>query len=417
MPKRNSRKLTDTFINKSLGLPVSGRTEHFDSQEDNLCLRISSTGNKSWCVYYRLGGTNRKITIGSYPTYSIAEAREEAAQIKKLVATGVDPVAARKSERAERAAATKLSGEPLPDSVETMAALFMKRYVTKNVRQATARDYERHFRLDILPMWQGQSVRTISRSDIAILLDRVEDRAAIQCNRVRATLSKWFNWMVERGVIDANPVLSTKPRTREVPRTRSLSCEELKSIWMGAEHKGWPFGPLIQLLLLTGKRRGEVAGMRWSEIDLQSRTWTINPERSGTKQRRHSKKPPIHDVVPLSRQAVEVIKQLPQFGDEDLVFPARNRSGNSVSGFSKANQQISNFCGVEDWRLHDLRRTVRTNLSALQIRKEVADKILNHTDGTAGGLHYDQHDYLEEKREALQGWADHLYNVVKNSKS
>jgi integrase len=413
MPKRNSTKLTDTYIRKSIKPPAKGRKEYFDSVLDGLLLRVSSTGSMSWCQTYRLGRTKR-YTIGSYPTYSIAEAREEGSKAKKLAAKGIDPDAARKAQRAEQAAAMEATRRPAEDSIEKMAELFIELYVDRSVRPATARDYYRHFRLYIVPEWKGRTVGTIGRKDIAGLLDLVEIKkgAPVQCNRVRATLSKWFNWMVERGVLDANPVLATKPRTLEAPRERRLSDDELKAIWSGGDQKGWPFGPIVQLLMLTGKRRGEVAGMLWSEIDLDAGTWTIQPERSGTKQRRRSKTPSKPDVAPLSRQTIELIERLPRFGEEDLVFPARNRSGNPVSGFSKANRHISELCGINDWRPHDLRTAVRTNLSALNIRKEVADKVLNHVDGTVDGVHYDFHDYMDQKRDALQAWANRLDKIL-----
>jgi len=417
MPKRNSLKLTDTHIQKMIKPPASGRREYFDSQVDNLCLRISASGNRSWCIYYRLGGKNRRYTIGNYPTYSIAEARVEANQIKKIVAKGDDPVAERKVERAKRAAAMDAEKSLAADSVDVMADLFITRYVQKNVRPATAKDYQSHFKVDIIPSWGGRTVSTITRADISSLLDTVEDRAPIQCNRVRATLSKWFNWMVERGALDVNPVLSTKSRTKEVLRDRVLSEEELVSIWQASSNIGWPFGPIFQLLLLTAKRRGEVAGMYWDELNLKDQTWSIQPERSGTKQRQVSGRSPKIDVVPLSSHAVNLIKQFPRFGGNPLVFPSMSKNGTPVSGFSRACRRVSELSNVTNWRIHDFRATVRTNLSALGVRKEVADKVLNHVDNTTDGRHYDFYDYLPEKREALQLWANKLISTVDSDPS
>ena len=407
MPKRNSIRLTHTFIRQLIQPPSSGRREYFDAQEDNLCLRFSASGNRSWCVYYRLFGKNRKYTIGKYPTYSIEEARSEAAKIKKIVARNGDPVAERNYAR-RKEAETKFED----DSVEVLSELFLNRYVQENLRSSTIRDYHSHFSNDIVPAWTGRAVSSIGRADITILLDIIEDRAPVQCNRVRATLSKWFNWMVERGVLEVNPVLSTRRRTREVFRDRTLSSDEIASLWRATEEMGWPFGPIFKLLFLTAKRRSEVSGMRWDEINLDEKTWTITPERSGTKQRRRSGRVLKPDVVPLSSEAITVINGLPRIGESEFVFVSRSKKDTPVSGFSKACQRAKELSKVKDWRPHDFRTTVRTNLSALRVRKEIADKVLNHVDNTTDGRHYDFYDYLPEKREALQLWADHVTKVI-----
>ena len=398
MPRRNSVKLTDTYLNKSIKPPSEGRVEVFDSQEDNLCLRVSSTGSRSWCIYYRLGGKNRKFTIGSYPTYSIAEAREEAATVKKTVARGLDPVAERKKEK---------EAYVDPDRVEVMADLFIERHAEKRLKASTARDYKAHFRLYIIPAWKGRSVASLTRKDVISLLDKVEDRAPIQANRVHSTLSKWFNWMVdERAILGFNPIARMRKRSPENKRSRILSDNELRAIWKACEKKGWPFGPIDKLLLLTAKRRSEVVGMRWGEVDLEKRVWVIPGGREGRTKNK------LEDAVPLSEQAVDLLESLPSFDSNDLVFPSRGGAGSAVSGFSKAKLRMDALSGVEGWTLHDLRRTVRSNLSALRIPKEVADKVLHHVDRSVDGLHYDWHDYMDEKREALQAWANRLDEIL-----
>jgi integrase len=401
MPKRNSVKLTDTYVRKSIKPPVKGRVEVFDSQEDSLCLRVSSTGNMSWCVYYRLQGRNRKYTVGAYPTYSIAEAREHAAETKKVVAKGLDPVAERKKEIAEILE---------PGMVEAMARLFIDRYVDKKLKQTTARDYKTHFRLYILPAWKGRAVTSITKKDVVVLLDKVEDKAPIQCNRVHATLSKWFNWMIdERAVLDFSPVGRMKKRTPENQRSRILSEEEMQALWKAFNTKGWPFGSIAKILLLTAKRRAEVVGIRWSEIDFENKVWLIPGGREGRTKNK------IEDAVPLSEQTVELIKELPRFEGVDLIFPAKGHVESPASGFSRAKRKMDELSGVVDWTLHDLRRTVRSNMSALRIPKEVADKVLHHVDRSVDGMHYDWHSYLDEKREALQVWANRLDEVLEKT--
>ena len=398
MPKRNSIKLTETYISKSLKLPPNGRVEIFDSQEDSLCLRVSSTGKMSWCIYYRLGQSNRKFTIGQYPTYSIAEARDAAGIIKKTVAKGIDPVEQRKKKKASYRR---------PNSIEEMSDLFIERYVERNLKASTARDYRSHFRLHILPAWKGRMVTSITRQDVVTLLDKVEDRAPIQCNRVQATISSWFSWMVdERAVLELNPLLRLKKRTPENRRSRVLSKLELFSIWEASTNKGWPFGIICKLLILTAKRRTEITGMKWNEINWDEKTWIIPSGQKGRTKNR------LDDVVPLSEQVLSLLTSLPKNDNSEFVFPSQRRSDRPVSGFSRAKDRISELSGVEEWTFHDLRRTVRSNLSSLHVPKEVADKVLNHIDGSIDGKHYDWHDYLSEKREALQTWANYLDQIL-----
>lgn len=404
MPARKSKNLTETFIQKGIKSPTKGRIEIFDSKQDGLCVRVRPSGKKSWCVYYRLAGKNRKYTIGAYPVYSIAQARQEALAIKQKVASGIDPVLDRKAEVRKAAQAMD---EAATFSVDALAKLFIEKYVDRRLKPSTASDYKRHLNRYIVPAWKGRAIASITKRDCVDLLDKMEDRAPIQCNRMQATLSKFFNWLIdERAVIEFNPVTRMPKRGTENARSRVLTDEELKAVWNATCEVGWPFGAIEQLLLLTAKRRGEVSGMRWSEIDLAEMVWKI----PGGKEGRTKNK--VEDIVPLSSQAAELIRNLPTFEGEDLVFPSNRGGGKSTSGFGRAKKRVDVLSGVEGWTFHDLRRTVRSRFSSMSIRKEVADKVLNHVDRSVDGQHYDWHDYMDEKRNALQAWADRLDRIV-----
>jgi integrase len=176
-------------------------------------------------------------------------------------------------------------------------------------------------------------------------------------------------------------------------------------VWHGCDRLGWPFGPLIQLLMLTAQREGEVAMMRWADLDLDAATWTLSA--SQTKAGR------AH-LVPLSTKAIQILKVLPRLGD--FVFPA-NRTGNArpVSGFSKVKVRLDRICRVEGWVFHDLRRTAATAMARLQVPPHVTEKILNHRSAeTAGpvGKIYQRYNYFEERREALELWAQTLMCIA-----
>jgi integrase len=177
------------------------------------------------------------------------------------------------------------------------------------------------------------------------------------------------------------------------PRTRILSDDELRALWRAAHQLGYPLGPLVQLLMLTGQRRSEVAGARWREIDLDKRLWSIPHERM---------KAGAAHVVPLTDDAIAVLKDLPRFNRGDHLF-STTFGANAINGFSKGKRRIDAAMTAElghaavPWVLHDIRRTMRTHLSALPVPDLVRELVIGHT---KPGLHkvYDQHAYLDEKR-------------------
>ena len=182
-----------------------------------------------------------------------------------------------------------------------------------------------------------------------------------------------------------------------------LTDPELVRVWAAAEMMGYPFGHIVQLLILTAQRRSEVTGMRWVELDLTKGVWTIPVER--TKAGR------THEL-PLSQVSIKLLQALPKVHD-NLVFPARGKD-NPASGFSKWKHQLDALAGMSDWRVHDLRRTAASSLAQLKVPPHVIEKILNHTTGTLGGVAgiYNRFGYLSEMKDALDQWANHLARLV-----
>lgn len=407
MPTTLPKRLTDTYLRNFKDWPEK-ESEIHDGECRGLFIRARAAGSLTFYVSFPRpwtpGARPGKFAIGRYPDVSLSEARKRAPEIRQMAREGIDPNANKKVEMEKKAREMAAAKRPAEDSAAALADLFVSRYVNRQLKPSTARNYRAHFDLYIKPAWGDRKVSELKRADVAALLDKIEDRAPTQCNRLQATISKWFNWLVnERGILEYSPIVGMKKRSKEIARDRVLNDDELRLIWKACEQKGWPFGQMDQLLLLTTKRRGEVAGMRWSEIDWDEGLWRIPGERTKNKR---------EDVVPLSRFALELLSRLPKLADEDLVFPAANGSGNPVSGFSKAKKKMDELSGVAEWRLHDLRRTVRSNLTALNIRKEVADKVLHHVDQTVDGIHYDHHDYIDQKRDALQAWANKLKQIL-----
>ena len=164
---------------------------------------------------------------------------------------------------------------------------------------------------------------------------------------------------------------------------------------------GYPYGPVVRLMILTGQREREVSDMRWSEIDFDKKLWTIPAERMKGK-RAH--------VIPLAPEALALLKTLPRFIGGECVFSATG-GAKPVNGFSKTKERLDKLSGVSGWVLHDLRRTMRTHLSALPIEDRVREHMIAHAQP---GLHqvYDRHAYSAEKRRGFELWEVRLRGIV-----
>jgi integrase len=187
-------------------------------------------------------------------------------------------------------------------------------------------------------------------------------------------------------------------------RDRVLEDTELAAVCAGARQLGYPFGTIVELLSLTAQRRGEVAGMRWQDLNFAERIWTI-PKDMTKGGRAH--------VVPLHDRAVSLLRQLPRL-DDSYVFPARAAPDRTYVGFSKGKVRLDDIVGFNDWTLHDLRRTAASGMARHKVPPHVVERVLNHISGTFGGVAgvYNRFGYLDEMRDALTKWGDHVIHIT-----
>jgi integrase len=375
--------------------PATDRREIPDDYMAGLYLVIQPSGARSWAVRYRHQGVSRKHTLGSYPAIDLKAARGLAGKALRAVAEGRDPGREKILARSAKA-----------DSVEQIVEEFLERHVRRSTRPRTAQEYERLLRQHVLPHWRSRMVHEITRRDVLNALDRVVDGGApIVANRVLAVVRKFFNWCVARDIIVTSPCVGVKAPTVERSRDRVLSDEELRLVWKAADKVGYPFGPLVQMLALTGQRRDEVAKIKWDELDLEQRLWTLPRERVKA-DRSHE--------VPLSDAALGVLNAVPRHTDSPLVFTVNGAS--AVSGYSKAKYRLDALLPADmpSWRLHDLRRTCATGLAKLGVPVHVTEAVLNHRSGKISGIAavYNRHDYKDEKVQALEAWGRHLDMLV-----
>ena len=304
--------LTDLLLRKL----KSGeeRMEVWDAKLPGFGVRVSPAGTKAFVLLYRFRGLPQRLTLGRYPVLGLGEARELAKEALNQVARGIDPKQAK-----EELPATYLFGGVVDE--------FVRMHCSQRNRESTRKETARILQHDFVSQWKRRDIRDIGRKDVLDVLDAIVERGSPSgANHALAAIRKCFNWCVERGLIETSPCSAIKKPAKAEARERVLSDDELRSIWQATDVIGYPFGVLVQLLLLTAQRRNEVVGMRWQDVDLSSALWTIPGE--------HTKNGKPH-LVPFSALALARLASVPRL-HESFVFPARGNDATRFSGFSKA---------------------------------------------------------------------------------
>lgn len=402
-----ARALTTKAVENMKADPAK-RFEVPDPALSGLYLVVQPSGSKSWALRYRFGGKPAKLTLGRWPVMGVADARAAATDALDEIQHDRDPALAK---RVAKAASTFDSDR---DKVSAVIDLFLKRHASRNRR---ADDVAAMFRREVIYKWGGREIHTIAKRDVIDLLDGVVDRGSpVTANRLRAHLNTLFNWAKGRDIIQTNPLDGIKPPAPETARERVLDHGEVRLFWAATEQMGYPFGPIYQLLLLTGQRLREVAEMPWREVS--GDLWTLPGARA---------KNGDDHAVPLSPAAVALIEGLPRMGR--LMFTTNGMT--PVSGFTRAKTRLDKLMAeaankdlpldadpveIPPFTIHDLRRTAATGMAGLRFPPHVVEAVLNHRSGTRRGVAgvYNRFDYAEEKREALDAWAKSLEDLVKD---
>lgn len=247
-------------------------------------------------------------------------------------------------------------------------------------------------------------VAEVKRAEVLAVVDGIKRGAADQ---LMAVLSKFFNDQFDRGIEIPNPAKNRLRVTggRRV-RSHTLTDAELVTIWRALESEGDPASGAFALLAYTGARRREVAHMRWSEVDLTAGTWTLPPER-----RKTGKSDPEPFVFLLHSVAIAILQRQPTIDGNPFVFWGRR--DRKPFDFHNALMARLRKLDVRPWRLHDVRRYVRSGMARLGVSQAVAELCLGHQSAKGGlvGV-YDQHAYVDEKRDAWRRWGDHLSRLV-----
>ena len=435
--------ITDKAIVKLKAEPGK-RLEWADTVVPQLRLRVSDKGAKHWSVIYRVSGAGdggkkgpmRRMSLGDYPRVTIAKARDAARDALDIAERGKNPAVERKTEAIARNERT----------FEAVAERFIDEYAKEE--QKEWKSTKAYLDTYVVPHWRGRPVDEIKRSDVNALLVKVRAQAIERARErakkagkprtderhelsglsaareVRKRIRTLFNWAGEEDLVIFNPALvmptkkkSAKKSLAYTARRRALSMDELRRVWDAADEIGYRYGRVIQLLILTGQRRSEVANLNTDWLDMKERCVTV-PAWHYKTDREHT--------YPLSAPAVAIIEALPSYkalpkkpDKTHYLFPT-DKGDRPISGFSKAKLQLDakiaelgmkkGLPPLEPWTVHDIRRSVKTEMSRLSIPHLHSEQVLGHVLPGIGGV-YDVHDYMPEKRSALKIWADNFLQL------
>ena len=383
-------KLTKNAID-SLPTPKSD-VIYWDVAAPGFGVKITPKGRKVFIVLYRTGGAGsklRKYTIGPYGLVTLHQARVAAQKVFAAKLEGRDPAG-------EKREAKRLI---VADRVEDLLEAFIAQRLSQN---RSAAEVSRLLRREVGKPWAGRSIHEIGKRDVVEVISAIEQRGApVAANKTLKSIKTFLRWCVGRAILDQSPAEGVPLPAREVARDRVLTDQELAQVILAARKIGGLYGGIVELLALTGQRREEVAGLELEELDLAQRVWTIPKSRT--------KIAKAH-VVHLSEQSIALLRRLDRRGR--CVFAPLGTK--PFQNFGKAKRVLDQLSGVTGWRLHDLRRTCVSGMARLGVAPHVADKILNHQAGTISGVAavYQRHEFLAERREALERWGAHVAAIV-----
>ena len=399
------RVLSTTFVSACKPATPGQRDRYWDRQVPGFGLQVTATGAKSYILYARIPPSKKpaRLFLGDASKMGLATARKKARAWLDTIEQGRDP---REVARVQQLEAQR--------SRHTTFAAVCEAWLAEAVcdKQRKAAEVARDVRREFVARWGKRPIAEITALDVLSAIREVKARAPAQARNLLGYAKRLFGWAATQHVygLTKSPIERLRPSAivgKKKMRQRVLTDAELRGLWRAADKLAHPLGPLFRMLALTGQRKSEVAEARWREFDLQRRLWTIPAERM---------KGEAAHVVPLVDDVIAILDALPRFKKGDHLF-STTYGVKPVNGFSKAKARLDAAMAaelggpVDPFVIHDIRRTMRTGLSALPIPDNVRELVIAHA---RPGMHkvYDQFAYLEEKRRALELWTARLRSIV-----
>lgn len=368
----------------------------FDDDVPGFGLRLRKGGSRTWIYQYRIGSKQRRMVLGNANSVPLGLARKNASELEARVKLGGDPAMAKEAARNEAA-----------NTVGALIDQYLKARKS-DWRPRSEEEVTRHLMKYAKPL-HTMPIGAVSQRNVANLLNEIaNDSGGVTANRVRGSLCTLFSWVIGEGIkLPEGNVASYTNKREEKSRERVLKDDELKRIWKSCLDDD--YGAILKLLMLTGQRANEIAGLRWDEVHDDHILLPAERTKNG---RSH--------VIPLSDAAKAILAKFPR-KDRTCVF---GRDDTGFSGFSKAREKLDTRIAetgkpLAHWTPHDLRRTVATRMAELGVQPHIIEAVLNYVSGHKGGVAriYNRASYDKEKREALNLWAEHLLAVIEGRKA
>jgi integrase len=336
-------------------------------------------GKRSKTFVVMLGKERKRLTLGKYPSTKLQDARQQA---RDLI-YGIQPP-------------TQVRPPAISPTASEAVAIFLERHA-HNARTRTISDYKRVLQKHFLPAVGALPLNEVATEQILSITDALSVTPS-EANHTHAAIRTFFNWAVARRMIALSPVVGLPLPAAIGERERVLSDDELKRVYLAAQHMGYPFGFIVLICVHTGLRRSEVGSLKWSYITPDFITIPGELTKNGAQ----------HQLPNLIGDNLQL---MPKSGE--YLFPSS--AGTPFSAWSKNKTTLDRLAGVSDWVLHDLRRTFSTKMAEWQIAQpHVVERILNHVTGSMSPLAkiYNRHGYLPQMREALQLYEKHLAALI-----
>ena len=351
--KVTKAKINFTKANiEGLSLPDKGWTYHYDLKVQGLGIGIGSTGKRSFILYRKINGTPERITLGRYPDLTIEQARGKAAEINSAIAKGANPAQVKRGEKAEL-------------TFKDLFEEYLERHSRPN-KKTWAEDKSKYDTYLAKPLGK-KKLSTINRASIAVIHSALTKQGyATTANRVKALVSSIFGWGISAGLCQTNPALGIR-RNREYSRDRFLQGDELPKFFQALlDEQNDTMKDYFLLSLLTGARRSNVLSMQWADVNLKSGEWYIKETKNG-----------IPQTVTLSPEALTILRSRKPTEPPTFVFPGDGKSGHLIEP-KRGWKRILERAGIDDLRIHDLRRTLGSWQAKTGASLAIIGKSLNH---------------------------------------
>ena len=401
-------KLTQATVEREICPPGRKDKLLFDDELKGFCLRVTKSGSKIFLAQYAVAGSKRRMRIGEFRILTAAEARREARSLLGAVARGEDPHATRKAAaqamRAAMADADFTFARMVQAWAEARRADRRESYITEAVH-CLARN---------LPQWQDFPASSVSYGQAVKALDAIKAERRASSPRTARLPTPELPMAGRSGARKFPRIrsLASAARSGKPPRACAVRQDRLAAVWRACDALSPVRAAFVRLLMLTLQRSGEVAAMRWSELDNQvaPTVWKLPAERAKNA-RSH--------IIHLSEPARAIIRSQPVVRGNHFVLAGASRKPIEASHTKEQIQTALARLGVAipDWRFHDFRRSGVTALAGMRVPPHVADKLLNHVTGAIQGVAavYQRHEFMEERQAALTAWAAYVLSAAETN--